>query len=406
MVFNFFKAKSFLFILLPALLFGISYNVKADDSAMVIQAIGTGIIRGKDVAAARDEALSNAMVSSVQWAVADLVPMETIVSNFKKLDESIFENIGDYILAYKILAESTSGKTYRIMLEATLFSEKIREMIFTLDTVETDTEMDLPKVLFFLAEQNVGDILPFYWWGEDPAFIKGYSEKTLENALVEQGFHIIEHEGMLLYQPDKAYINNPYLSNEEAIELGYLLKADIIVVGTAIAEMIPSTIGLNTRSVRADLSIRAILVDTGKEIAFVDQQSVTVSEDSESGGRDALSNVGTIAGKTLATRITQGWKDFETTFGQIEIFVKGTGDLGSFVSFRKSLSQIPGINNIRIKETMTDDALLLVNYTGSIQTLAETLVQKSYENFGVNVFEVGRKHISMNLIPGKISRSR
>jgi hypothetical protein len=400
---NFFKAEFFIFILFSVLLIGISSDVKAENSGMVAQAIGTGIIRGKDVAGAREEALSNAMVSSVQSAVADLVSMENIVSNFKILDEAVFENVVDYILEYKILAESTSGKTYRIIIEATLFAEKIREVVSVLETDANET--DLPKVLFFLAEQNVGDILPLYWWGEDPIFIKGYSEKAMEKALIEKGFSIINHEGMLLYQSDTAFINNPYLSNHEAIQLGHLLKADIIVVGTAVAEMVPNTMVLNTRSFKSNLSVRVIQTDTGKEIAFADQQSFTVNEDIESGGRDALSNVGTLAGNTLAVSIAQAWKDIETTVGQIEIFLKGTSDLGSFVSFRKSLLQIPGVNNLRIKETMTDDALLLVNYGGSTHDLAETLMQKSFENFKINIFEVGSRHISMNLISGKNPRS-
>lgn len=394
---NFFKAKIFRFILLPALLFGFSDNLKAQDTAMVVQAIGTGIIRGNDIPTARDEALSDAMVSSVQQAVANLAPVETIVSNFKKVDESIFANIGDYILEYKVLAENTSGKTYRIMVEATLFLEKISKMISSLETVSTET--DLPKVLFFLAEQNIDDIMLSYWWGEDPTFVKSHSEKAVAHELVEQGFSIIDHEGMLLYQQDMTHVNNPYLGNEEAIQLGQRLKADIIVVGTAIAEAVPDNKGATTRSCKADLSVRAIRIDTGEVITSVDQQSVAVIGDNASGGSDALSNAGTLAGKALAPRIAQAWKNSEATSGQIEIFVRGIGDLGSFVSFRKSLSETPGVSNLRIKETMGDEATLWVDYTDSTETLAETLMQKSFDRFRINIVEVGQKHISIDLIP-------
>jgi hypothetical protein len=396
---NLFKTKFFLFILLPALLLGFSDNIKAQDTAMVVQSIGTGIIRGKDVAAAREEAISNAMVTSVQRAMTDLIPAETFISNFKKLDESIFANVGNYILEYKILAENSSGKSYRIMVETTLFAEKIRQMLSSLETVSDKTE--LPKVLFFLAEQNVGDILPSFWWGEDPSFIKSHSEKAFANSLVKHGFSIIDHEGMLLYQSDTTYINNPYLSNKEAIELGKRLNADIILVGTAIAQVEPATMGASVRSFKAELSIRAIRIDTGEEITSMDQQSVAVSGDNASGGRDALSNAGTVAGKSLAPRIAQAWKNAETTSGQIQIFVNGTSNLGSFVNLRKSLAQVPGITNLRIKETMADEALILVDYTGSAENLAKALTQKSFDNFKINIFEVGHKHISMDLISGQ-----
>jgi hypothetical protein len=211
---------------------------------------------------------------------------------------------------------------------------------------------------------------------------------------------------MLLYQTDTSHINNPYLSNKEAVELGKRLKADIILVGTAIAQVLPDTMGATVRSFRADLSIRVIRTDTGEEITSMDQQSTEVSTDDVSGGRDALSKAGTLVGKALAPRIAQAWKNSETTSGQIQIFVNGTSNLGSFVSLRKSLAQIPGVTNLRIKETMTDEALILVDYKDSAQDLAGAIMQKSFDNFRINIFEVGQKHISMDLIPDQGARPR
>jgi hypothetical protein len=163
---RYFKTKLILFILLPALLLGFSTDITAQNDAMVVQSIGTGIIRGKDIAAAREEAVSNAMVTSVQRAMTDLIPMETFISNFKKLDESIFANIGDYILEYKVLAEHSSGKSYRIMVETTLFSEKIRQILSSLETVSEETE--LPNVLFFLAETEYRGYFAVFLVGRRP----------------------------------------------------------------------------------------------------------------------------------------------------------------------------------------------------------------------------------------------
>ena len=392
-------AKFFLVILLSLLVPDGVGNVTAQENALKVKAIGTGMIRGKDVASAREEAISNAMVSSVYRAMADLVPEETLVSNFKRLDESIFENIGDYILEYKVLAENTSGKTYRIMIEATPFEEKIKELLYTPEKVTE--EKNYPKILLLLAEQNIDDILPSYWWGEDPSFVKGLSEKALMNVLVEHGFSVIDHERMLLYQNEKSHINNPYLENRQAVQLGRHLEADVVLVGTAVAEIVPVAMGVTTRSVRADLSVRAIRVDTGEEITTVDQQSVEVGSDDEFVGPDPLMKVGMLAGKALAPKLVQDWKSSESSSGQIELFVKGTGNLSSFVSFRKSLVQIPGISNLQIKETMADEALILVDYSGSAQNLAEIVMQKAFDDFRVNILEVGSTHINMDLIPGR-----
>ena len=398
--YNYFKSTFFLFLILAAFFFGFSETVTAQDDAMVVQSVGTGIIRGTDIAAARDEALSEAMVSGVQRALSDLVPTQTIVSNFKKIDETVYVNIADYILEYKVLAENTSGKTYRVMVESTIFAEKIKAMISSLETVPIQ-QADLPRIIFFLAEQNIGDILPNYWWGEDPTFVKAHAEKAAATELSGQGYSVMEHEGSLLYQSGTAYINNPYLKNEEALELGRRLEADIVVVGTAMAQVVPGTAGQTGPSFKAEVAVRALKVDTGEEMASVNQESVASGVEALSGGRDALTSAGTLAGKALATSIAAALKNAGTASSQIEILVRGTSDLATFVNFRKSLAQVPGVKNLRIKETMGDEASLLVDYEGSAQTLADTLMQSTYENFGFNIFEIGHKHISMDLLPGR-----
>ena len=404
---KFFKLKYFRFHILIALVLGFSGNINAQEESMsnvqeesmVVQSVGTGIIRGNDIPAAREEALAQAMVSSVQSVLSELIPAQRMALNFKKIDESIFAKIGDYILEYKVLAENSSDKTYRIMIESTLFAEKIQTTIADLDSAPAETEF--PKVLFFLAEQNVGDILPSYWWGEDPTFVKGHSEKAIAKELTGHGLSVIEHEGMLMYQSGTTFINNPYLSNEEAMELGKQLKADIVVVGTAMAQALPETTGQIGRSFRAELSIRAIRIDKEEEIISISKESVVVSEESASGGRDALKNAAELAGKDLVRSIVDASQNSESTSLQVDILVRGTSNLGNFVSFRKSLSQIPGVKNIRIKETMADEASLVIDYEGSVEALAGILMQKSFDNFRINVLEIGREHMSMDLIPGQ-----
>jgi hypothetical protein len=386
---------------------GFAEHTAAQDDIKVVQTIGTGIIYDNDVASARNMAFSEAMRASVQQALADMITIEFMVSNFQNLDDLFFKNIEDYILEYKILTDNISGETYRALIESTVFTEKIKD---SLETISSQT--DLPIVVLFIAEQNIGDILPLYWWGEEPTFIKGYSERTMGETFTGEDFSIFEHEGILLDYHDYAaqkkaagidtdsrssHYNTPYLAHEQAVQLGRYLGADIVVTGTALAQTVPSLMGEKTRSFQAELSVRAFLADTGEQIAAVDQLAITVGTDEQSGGRDALSNVGALAGQALVSQITPVWSKAETRSGQIEILVKGTSTLNHFVTFRKSISEIPGVRNLQVKEMRHNHAILGVNYDKSTQTLAESLMQKSFDNFGVNIFQVTHGRISLEI---------
>jgi len=388
------------------------------DDVKVLQTIGTGIIYDDDVASARKMAFSEAMRASVQQALADMMTIEFMVSNFQNLDDLFFKNIEDYILEYKVLTENISGETYRALIESTVFTEKIKD---SLEIISSQT--DLPIVVLFIAEQNIGDILPLYWWGEEPTFIKGYSERTMGEIFTGEGFSIFDHEGILLDYHDSAaqkkaagidadsssdklqngknmisiHFNTHHLTPEQAVQLGRYLGADIVVTGTALAQTVPNLMGEKTRSFQAELWVRAFLADTGKQIAAVDQQAITVGTDEQSGGRDALSNVGTLAGQALISQIAPVWAKAETRSGQIEILVKGTGTLNHFVTFRKSISEIPGVRNLQVKEIRHNQAILGVNYNKSSQTLAESLMQKSFDNFEVNIFQVTHGRISLEI---------
>lgn len=377
-----------LVVLLFLAMSGFTGHTAAQDDINVVQTVGTGIIYEDDIASARNMAFSEAMRATVQQALADMITVEMMVSNFQELDDLFFKNIEDYILEYKVLTENISGETYRALIEATVFTEKIKD---SLEIISSET--DLPKVVLFITEQNIGDILPLYWWGEEPTFIKGYAEKTLGEAFIEQGFAIFDHEGILLEYQDYT----PSLTHEQAVQLGRHLGADIVVTGKALVRTVPNLMGENIPSFQAELSATAFLADTGEQIASVDQLAIAVGKNEQAGGRDALANVGTLAGQALLSQIKPVWAKADSRSGQIEILVKGTSTLNHFVTIRKSISEIPGVKNLQIKEIRQNQALLEVNYDNSAQALAESLMQKSFDNFGINIFHVTQERISLEI---------
>ena len=318
------------------------------DDTKEIRVLGVGVVQGEETNAARDQAVSNALASAVERALEDTIPSDVIVRNFKTLDNNLFGNAGDYIRDYKVLIENRKEATLRIYLQASVLSEKIRARLSELGVVLAET--DLPKVLFVIAEQNIADLLPIYWWGEDPSFVMPKSEEAMAAVFQEKGYSVVDHGATLSMgmenlqeasaEEDEAQataeetqeqdsaeptveqnlepiiFNNPYLSNQEAAQLAYRLQADLVIVGTAAAGIVPNTMGATIRSFKAEVSLRAVDTNSRQQIASVDQESVEVSEDEIAGGNSALVAAGRLAGDKLASQIALTWKKAATSLRQ------------------------------------------------------------------------------------------
>jgi acetolactate synthase small subunit len=127
---------------------------------------------------------------------------------------------------------------------------------------------------------------------------------------------------------------------------------------------------------------------------------VTANIDKTAGGREALENAATMAGTDLSLQITAAWQPYKAQTAMVEIVVQGTGYLANFVKFRKMVKNMPGVDDIQLKEILPNQAVMIVDYQGSARSLADALILNPYDAFGINIFEVSDKTIKLELIPG------
>ncbi|MBU4184662.1 MAG: hypothetical protein KKC23_00360, partial [Proteobacteria bacterium] len=106
-------------------------NAEEDVSGKIIEVIGTGTIHGGNVAEARDQAIKNSLVSAVELAVADFLPLESMIQNFKILTEILYDNTSEFVEYYKVLTESVSKNKYRVLVQATVSIDAIEEKLIS-----------------------------------------------------------------------------------------------------------------------------------------------------------------------------------------------------------------------------------------------------------------------------------
>ena len=414
----------FLVMMLPG-------GVQAEEQlhTKTVLVIGTGRIYSDNVAVARNRAISNSLVSAIENVAKDFLPLESLIQNFQVINEILYSNAKEFVQGYKVLTEALSGNIYRVMVQATVSIDKVQQQLSIAGIMIGKKSM--PRVLFFIAEQSTEDNLPQYWWGEGMSAVKSAAENSMAGIMMEKGFLIIDYgelaqnlrndtlslepeldyqeaDDTLSLEPELDYQEaddtlslEPELDYQEAVELGVRVNADVVIVGKAIASKAPNIMGKNIKSFKGTVTVQAFRTDTGEEIASASQTAVSVNIDEVAGGKAALSDAGALAGKDLSLQILEEWRKEIKKLVNIELAVEGTANFANFVQFRKTLNDISGVNRVQLKEMRLDESVISVDFQGNAKELADALMLKAFDSFGINIYEVSQNRLRIELIPSQ-----
>jgi hypothetical protein len=363
-----------------------------------VAVIGTGDISSSTVSKAREAAITDSLISAVKTVAADLLPVEALVAHFPTLNQVLFENPQQFIDTYKVMTEYKHGARYRVLVQATVQVEKVVDHLSGVGIIQQETS--LPKVLFFITEQNPDTAMPQYWWSEqDKArYLVTAGEKSMGEVLRKKGFAVVDHTASAAAAPTDAVVRKPNLANTEAAEIGTHLEADVVVIGMSTARDTLNTMGGERKSFKGTITVRAVRTDTSEVIASAVQSAVAVNTDTIEGGRAAIAAAGKSAAEQLVTQMTTAWRKKSAGTEMLLIAVTGTRNLSGFVKLRKMLSNTSGINGIQVKEIRGDQATLLVDYPGSADQLADTLMLNDFESFGINITDIGEGRLDVEIM--------
>ena len=364
-----------------------------------INLIGRGTIRRDDVAGARDRAIDDALQGAVEQAVGLVISPTSVVQDFQLLSDRVYDQTAAFIHDYKVLTEAKSGLYYRVVVRATVSMSSIQDKLQSIGILVTHEEM--PTVMFFLSEQNIGEPAPRYWWGQSPPGTHlSVTEKALSEYMHEKGFVIV----------DRATLNQdiqlgsegmgPEISDDTAVELGKELGSDLVIVGKAVARYSGNVSNKNMKSIQASMSARAIRTENGMAIASSQGAGAAVHSDDKVGGTEALILSASVAARDLARQIVVTWRKEARQPVLVELIVKGIREYADFVRFRTHLrNDVRGVRNVYLRSIRAGEAMMDVDIMGNSKTLADELILHRFENLAVNIFEVSEKGVKLELIP-------
>jgi len=377
-----------------------SVMAQSESGSKTVAVIGTGHIKDGDISTARQDAISDALVTAVGMVTTDLLHQLVLVESFQDINRLLLSDAGSFV-QYKILTETTSGKIYRVMVEIDISIDRIQNLLAQ-NNILVQNETPL-SVLLLIAEKQLDDTTYRSWWS-DP-FVESLAESGLSDTLTSQGIQVIDH-GQSLPATLEAYLeetdssNGWNLSDSQAAYFGTWYQADVVVVGYTIAERAPNAMGDELRSFRGTLTVRALRSNTAELLTEYTRNVLTADADDIAGSQKALSEVGTRAGALLTGKIQSAWKQSEKTGPMtVTVVVKGGYQLSHFVAFRRMLSELPGVNGLQTSSMTPEETVLNLEYDGTPQEMAEVLLLKSFEDFGIYIAEASPDTLRLSLVP-------
>ena len=382
------------------ILFVPAVNVHAGNpmSTKTVMAIGTGKIYKENSASARKDAIENGLVSAVERAAVGLMPPESYNRTFQMLNEALYNQTAKFVQDYKVLAESKVKDVYKVMVEANISVADLGKYLSGAGIMAEG--QSLPKILILVSEQNLVDTSPKYWWGHQGLTSNTFSDISLAKTLKSKGFPVIDARRIPQTAAAGEKFNKPDLDRNEAVDIGRALKADVVIFGKAVVERTQSVMESSIRSFKGMVTVQAIRTDTGEEIAAATQSAVTANADEAVGAGKALSAAGSLAAEALSDRILTAWQKKEEQSNAIEIVVEGTDNLTNFEKFIRIIKEIPTVSDLQIKELKTKAAIVDLGFKGNAKKLADTLMLKSSETVAINIYEVSKNHLKIELLPG------
>lgn len=380
-------------------LFSECRSVEGPESARKIIVAGTGVLKDEDTAKAREDAISESLVAAVGIVVTEIMPIEMLVQNFEKLNEMMYNQKKRYVDGYRVLTETEYNNLYRVIVEARISRSRIENDLSRMGFLLG--RKNAPSILLLIAEQEFEDTLPRYWWGEDMPKGETVAEEAIGRSMKKLGFTIIPHERLPAIEDKERLASTPDPDNQTAAELGRSMQADFVIVGRAVSEQASNTMGEDIRSFKGVVSARAVRVNTGDELATVVKTDVSLDTNELEGRRNAIIVAGESAGNDLALQITKIIENKRAN--EIKVVIQGSGYLSHFAKFRKAMNDIPQVSGIRIQEMKSSEAIIYVTCKCTLKSLANALMFKTFNTFGINISEGDETQLTITIVPKQSS---
>jgi hypothetical protein len=333
-----------------------------------IFAIGTALMKEGNEAAAREEAISQALAKGVEQYLVQRLGHDDLAGNFSRFMDEVLTGSREGVGNFNIVAEDLVDNKYRIFVRIKI-NEKVLEKKMRKAGVLGGMEGPSLKVLFLVAEVKEGGSL--YWWGnpEVPSSMNA-SELFFINKFREGGFATINRSQGVPAQGGMEELTSINLSDESVIRWGKLLVADIAVYG-------------ETRIINEEiisLRLKAFNIRDGNLIfQTVEAEPVEEGKDKERAIKTSIEKLVNDVAEVLFPIIHRSAISGKGESSKIMITLNGLHSYRQYRMFRDFLTkEISGVKSVKQVKVRSNAMSIAVEFQGERNELLDRML--NHEN--------------------------
>lgn len=353
--------------------------------AAKVSASGQAAIINNDKPAARDKAIDDALRKAVEQSVGTMISSETVTQNFQLLSDKVFSKARGYVRNYKITSEKEEQGVYVVNVDAEVSSGNLKGDVDGI--MQLLRAKNMPRVLVMISEQNVGQGDANFWWGNKTFSTNlDAAENTFMNAWMPKGVRFVDRQALQGKIKVGPAISSAEPTNDAIKEFAGSSGAEVVVVGKAVATDVGTIMGTQMHSVRANISLRVLSLDTGRILATSTRSEAVGHVDPQTGGTLALKKAAEKASDELLEKVLAQWESEVSGPASVTLIVNNVKQAKSLRSLSQALKeQVRGVQDVRQRSFAKKTAELEVEIKGSAQDLADELESKQYQGFALEV---------------------
>ena len=362
-----------------------------------VTAEGVAAIQGDARDIARDAAIEDAQKRAVEQAIGILIDSQTQVENYQLISDRILSQTKGYIKRYNVTSETVDSGLLRVRINAEVALGQLTDDLSGIGILLG--RMHKPRTIVMVAEQNIGRGVYAWWLGV-------HGEQTdisvVENAFMdkftEKGFEFIDHQ----VASKEIKVSGAYrvedLSVSQAKTLAGQADAEVVIIGKAVAKLY-GDIGGGMKSVQADLSARAVRIDTGQVIATATTHAAAVHISEITAGTDALKKASNQAADEMIEKILAVYAKETGGTRSVNITINGLNKT-QFAKFKDVLqNQVRGIKDLHERSFSGTTAKISVDSKNSAQTLSDEILLRNFGAFSVEVIGSTANSLELKVTP-------
>ena len=338
-----------------------------------VLAIGTSPVIKGNVAQAKGNAISLALMKGVENYLLSRLGSEGVVNNFQRFIQEVVPRAQEHIENFYILAEGQISDEYSVVVRITinekLVDERLREAGLVL--------MEGPpiKVLFMVSETRE-EVLSFWWADQELLSVMNPTELALHRAFQERGFSPINRG---LSAPEIEYsvdLRSSDLQHAAILRWGELFSADVVIHGQANI----------IHGKEISLALMALEVNQGVQICQDTRDEPIEGIGGEKAITETLERLARHMAAGLAPTIVRFIATDRKKTYQMEITLRGLSAYKQLRVFKNFLrTDVSGVTSVRQTRIKKNEVSLSIEFQGDRERLLGRVMNHENLPFSLNL---------------------